>query len=177
VAAFAVATDLDRAWSAIGLAGVHCDCAPPLAPCETGLTHIELVDHARGTGWIVARCVELDRRHGPARFVLDGGGPLASLKDEMVAAGLDLIVTGTRDVAASFGLFMDALTGRTLRHGPQPELEEAVRSAQARPCGVDGGQAFGRKASGSDITPLEVVSLAHWAAVTAPSVNVLNSIW
>lgn len=176
VAAFAVATDMDRAWSAVGAAGPSCECIPPLPACDVDTVHVEMVDHQRGTGWVVDRCVALNARHGPARFVVDGGGPAASLIPDLEAASLTVVVASTRDVARSYGLFMDAVTDRTLRHGPDPELAEAVKSARTRPCG-DGGSAFGRKASGSDITPLEVVSLAHWAAVTTPRVNVLNSIW
>jgi hypothetical protein len=176
VTAFAVATDPDRAWSAIGAAGPHCICTVPEAACAEGLTHVELVDHLAGTGWIVDRCVYLNETHGPARFVVDGGGPAASLITELEQAGLTVVAATTKDVARSYGLFMDALAGATLRHGPDSHLLDAVKAAKTRPCG-DGGQAFGRKASGSDITPLEVVSLAHWAAVTQPRLNVLNSIW
>lgn len=178
VSAFAVATDPDRTWSAIGIAGPFCDCVVPLERCSGDRVHVESVAHDRGTGWVVARCVALNASHGPAKFVVDGGAgnPAATLIPEMEAAGLDVVVANARDVARSYGLFMDGLAERTVIHGPQPELAEAVKAARTRPCG-DGGSAFGRKASGSDITPLEVVSLAHWAAVTAPKVNVLSSIW
>jgi hypothetical protein len=174
---FAVATDPEREWSAIGAAGTGaCSCTPPLAPCMVP-THIEVVAHDRDTDWLLARCRALDAEHGPARFVIDGGGPAGSLIDEFEAAfGKRLTVANTRDVARAYGLFMDALSSRSLRHGPQENLGAAVRAAKTRPCG-DGGQAFGRKASGADITPLEVVALAHWAHETHGPVAVLNTIW
>lgn len=179
VEAFAVATDPGREWSAIGAAGPSCECEPPMAPCEATATAVELVEHARDTGWVVPRCRELSARHGSPRFVVDGGGPAASLIPELERAGLRVLVARTQDVARSFGLFVDAVKGAdgpALRHGPQQELTDAVRVAKTRPCG-DGGTAFGRKASDSDITPIEAVSLAHWAAVTAPKVDILRSIW
>jgi hypothetical protein len=167
VAAFAVDVAVDRQSAAIGTAGKRAD----------GLVHVEVVDHHRGTGWVVGRCVELDGRHGPCSFVVDKGGPAASLIPDMKAAGLAVVEVGTGEVAASYGLFVDALAGRTLRHGPQPELDAAADGAKTRPCG-DGGFAFGRKASGADISPLVAVSLAHWAAVTETGdLNPINNVW
>ena len=176
VHAFAVAVDPDRVWSAIGMAGPHCSCSPPQAQCTPGLVHVESVNHARGSGWVVDRCVALDQRHGPAQFVVDEGGPAGSLITELESRGLSVVRVKLSDVKHSYGLFMDALAQGTLRHGPQASLLEAVKSAKTRSVG-DGALAFGRKPSGADITELEAVSLAHWAAVTVPKVNILNSIW
>lgn len=167
VSAFAVEIDIDRAWSAIGIAGRRADA----------LVHVETVDHRPGTGWLVARAVELNKRHGPAPFVVDRGGPAAGLIRDLRDAGLDVVEVGTAEVAHAYALLVDAVTEKSLRHGPQPDsLDLAVESAKTRPCG-DGGQAFGRRASGGSISSLVSVSLAHRVAVVGIDMSAVNNVW
>lgn len=176
VGAFGVEISLDRASASIGAAGPMCTCTVPALPCTTGLTHVETIDHGRGVAWIVPRCVELNERHGPALFVVDSGGPGSTLAQELEEAGLQVIVTSASDIGTACAGLVDAVADGTVTHGPQPELDGAVRGAKKRPLG-DGRFAFGRKASAVDITPLVAVTLAHWAATTRPAFNILNSIW
>lgn len=176
VDAFGVEVSIDRATASIGAAGPLCECEPPSLPCDTDVIHVETVDHGRGIGWVVPRCVELNARHGPVSFVVDSRGPAASLIDELEAAGLTVIVTSAADIGKACAGFVDAVTEKTVCHGPQPELDAAVRGAKRRPLG-DGSFAFGRKVSSVDISPLVAVTLAHWVAANRPTLNVLNSIW
>lgn len=165
--AFAVEVSLDRGMAAIGVAGARSD----------GLTHVEAVDVQRGTGWVVPRCVELDARHGPSVWVIDGGGPANSLIGDLEEAGLKVLVAQTRDVGIACAGFVDAVTQGQLRHGPQPELDAAVAGAKKRPLG-DGAFAFGRKASSVDISCLQAVTLAHWAAIThTEDRSPVNNVW
>jgi len=167
VSAFAVEVSLDRSVAAIGMAGVRLD----------GFTHIEAIEQHRGTGWVVARCQELDAAHGPVVFAVDGGGPANSLIGDLEAAGLKVVVAQTRDVGIACAGFVDAVEQGTVRHGPQPELASAVAGAKKRPLG-DGAFAFGRKASGVDISALQAVTLAHWAATTHLSdMSPINNVW
>jgi len=175
VAAFGVEVSLDRASAAIGMAGPSCTCVPPLARCPDGVVFVESVERGRGTDWVVPRCVELNAAD-PAPFVVDSGGPAATLVGELEAAGLTVIVTSTTDIGVACAGFVDAVAQSTLSHGPQQDLDVAVRGARKRPLG-DGRFAFGRKASDVDISPLVAVTLAHWAAVNRPPVNILNSVW
>jgi len=138
--------------------------------------HVEAVERRRGTDWLVARCAELNAVHGPAVFVIDSGGPAATFQNDLEAAGLRVLVTSTTDIGVACALISDAVTQGTVSHGPQPELDSAVAGARKRPLG-DGRFAFGRKASNVDISPLVAVTLAHWAAVGRPPVDVLQSIW
>lgn len=149
-ACFAVEVSLDRAWGTIGVAGPSGDRA-----------HVEMVDRRRGTGWMVDRCQELEVKYNRPQFVVDGGGPAASLIPELEKAGLWLTVADTRDVAAAYAGLVDALEQGQLVHGPQADVDQAVISGIARPVG-DGATALGRKASGVDITPLVSVTLALW---------------
>lgn len=152
VRAFAVEVSLDRAWASVGAAG----------PTSDGRIAVELVDRRRGTGWVVDRCKEL-ARHGVAQFVVDGGGPASSLIPDMQSAGLSVLVINARDVAAACAGIVDAAAQRTICHGPQADLEEAVLGAAKRPLG-DGAFAFGRKISTVDIDAFLAVTLAYWAA-------------
>lgn len=165
--AFAVEVSLDRAKAAIGVSGCRAD----------GHQHIELVDCRRGTEWVVPRCVELDARHGPVTWVIDGGGPANSLIEPLEAAGLKVLLAQTRDVGIACAGLVDAVAQATVRHGPQPELDQAVAGAKKRPLG-DGAFAFGRKASTVDISALQAVTLALWA-VTHPLADMspINNVW
>jgi hypothetical protein len=151
MSSFAVEVDLDRAFASIGAAGKRAD----------GRTHLEVVDRRRGTAWVLDRCVALDALHGPAQFVVDGGGGAADLIGELEAAGLHVVTAGAGDVAAATAGLIDAVNEGAVAHGPQPELDAAVAGARRRPW-RDGGFAFGRRASDVDVTPLVAVTLARW---------------
>lgn len=168
VDAFAVEVSLDRGVSAIGMAGRRSD----------GLMHVESISKDRGTGWVVARCLELDRAHGPAVFVIDSGGPANSLIADLEMAGLKVVSATTRDVGIACADLVDAIEQKTLRHGPQQSLRLAVVGAKKRPLG-DGAFAFGRKASGVEIADLQAVALAHWAATNKQSddMSPINNVW
>jgi hypothetical protein len=166
VGAFAVEVTLDRSNASIAMAGKRSD----------GLMHVESIEKRRGTGWIVERCAELNKAHGPAAFVIDGGGPANSLISELKAARLTVIVAQTKEVGMACADLTDAIEQKTLRHGPQRDLRAAVNGAKKRPVG-DGAFAFGRKASGIDISELQAVALAHWAAINhAVDMSAINNI-
>lgn len=161
VAAFGVAVAIDRAFSAIGAAGLREDEAP----------HLELVEHRRGTGWVVDRCVELDANHPGATFVIDGGGPAASLIEPMQNCGLTVVVLNLKDVARACGWLVDKVKERAIYHGPDPILETAVAIAKWRDAGDQ--KVFGRRISTADISSLESVTLA---AHILPSVTPLDDV-
>jgi hypothetical protein len=160
--AFGVATSLDRTFSAIAAAGTRPDGKP----------HLEVVEYRRGTGWLLARCVELDDDNGGVTFVIDGGGPAQTLIEPLQNAGLTVIVLGTRDIATATSWVIDAVRERDVFHGPQPELDAAVLGATLRDIG-DGQRAFKRRGSSVDICPLEAVTCA---AHVLPTVTPLDSV-
>jgi hypothetical protein len=159
---FAVETAPDRSWTSISAVGTR----------EDGLRHVELVERRRGVAWAVPRCVELDKVHGPTQWVVDGGGPAHDLIGPLQDEGLEVITAGTRDVADAYARIVDLTEQGGYRHGPQPDLLDAVKVAKKRPCG-DGGSAFGRRVSGADISPIVTVSLALWAADLVTSDQIL----
>lgn len=153
ITAFGVEVAKDRSSASIGACG----------PREDGNLHLEVVDR-RGRDWLtwlLSRCLELNTAWQPAAFVVDEGGPAASLIPEFEAAGLTVLATTTADVAAASVWMVDAVRQGTFRHGPQRELDIAVAGARKRRF-RDGGFAFGRAASDIDISPLVAVTLAAW---------------
>lgn len=147
--AFAYDVSPDRSTAAICAAGLR----------EDGLVHVEVVDHRRGTGWLVERLRELRERHETAGVWCDGKGPAATLADD-VSAGQ----TSAADYVAACGELFDRVDQGTLRHLGTPELEAALRGARKRSL-VD-AWVWSRSSSSVDITPLVAATLAVRAAVS-----------
>jgi hypothetical protein len=152
--AFAVAVDgREGRRGAIGVAGRRAD----------GLLHAELADYRPGTSWIVPRLAEMYREHG-GTVVVDAAGYEGSLIQPLEAAGVPVTKPASRDVAAAFGQFCDAVTdSKSLRHLGQAPLDAAVAAAAVRDVG-DAGRTWGRRVAAGDISPLVAVTLAAWAA-------------
>ncbi len=159
---YAVDVNPDRTWGAIAVAGRRTD----------GLTQIAVVEHARGSGWLVERCAELHEQNPDALFVLDARGPAASLVAELEALGIkhlsprtsrwSLILASTEDYGNACAGFFDAVIGGRLRYpAPQPELDDALATARRQTLG-DRWKWARRSATGSDISPLVAVTLAAW---------------
>lgn len=144
----------DGVFVSIGMTGLRRD----------GLRHVEHIERRRGFLGLVERCVQLNEKHGPVPFAVEAKGGLKDLILPLREAGLDVRLAAAEDLpTAAKGLVEDLNTGQ-LMHGPQPELDDAVRAAKWRSVG-DGISTFGRRRSASDISPLYAVTFAHWVAV------------
>jgi hypothetical protein len=151
--AFDVSPNRERA--AIGVAGTRPD----------GLGHLEVVDHRRGTSWVVDRLVRLGNDHSPLAIICDKASPAASLVPELTKRGVEVELVSSADQASACGLLFDAVEQGRVRHIGQGELTAAIRGAGKRPLGD--AWAWSRKASGVDISPLVAVTLAWWGLATA----------
>ncbi|GAA2929777.1 terminase [Streptomyces enissocaesilis] len=147
--AFAVDTTPERSHSAICVAGPSGDA-----------THVEVVDHRPGTGWVVERMVELQEKWGPRAIVVDPGGPAGSLIPDLERAGLQIAQPKTREVAQACGQFYDAVSDQSLVHLDQAPLATALAGADKRPLGD--AWAWARRGVSTDISPLVAVTLARW---------------
>jgi hypothetical protein len=165
MAVFAVEIDLNRIWVSIGAAGRRAD----------GRVHVELVERRRGTDWLLDFCLELEEKHGPARFAIAGDGPAKTEVDDFKAAGLLVDRLDANDIAKACADMVDAVNQGTVVHGPQPKLDEAIRGMKKRSLG-DGAFAFSRKNSDADVTPFVAVTLARYAAVEF-DYDVLESVY
>jgi hypothetical protein len=157
--AFAIDATPGGTHTAIGMAGLR----------EDGLGHGELIDHRRGTGWVVERAVELKERWAPLPFVVDPRGPAGFLIPDLEAAGVEVTKTSAGDVgAATDGLIAacGAAEGdeSTVRFRPHPALDAAVAGADTKPLGD--GRKWDRRSPSTDISPLVAVTLARWGLTT-----------
>jgi hypothetical protein len=143
----------DRSFASIGIGGRRAG----------GGWHVELVDRRPGTGWAVARIVELHSKWQPSEVVCDGNGPAASLIGPLAKAGIDVKVTTAKELAQACGATYDAFEEHEAHHLDQEELNAAIKGAAKRPLGD--AFAWSRKSSSVDIGPLVVVSLALWQAM------------
>lgn len=145
---YAVELDKDGAFAAIGSAGRRDDAK----------MHVEHVLQQRGTRGLVERCVALNDEHGPAVFVIDGGGPAARLIPDLEAAGLYVVRMGVADVVEAAGELVDMVDEDMVVHGPQFELERAVEVVRKRTIS-ERGFAFTRTA---ESLPILCAAFAAW---------------
>lgn len=140
----------DRSYGAVAVAGKRSD----------GLTHVEVIDHKRGTDWMVQRVKELIERHTVAGVVCDARGPAGSLMTDMKNAGVAVEPMSTAEHVQGCGQFFDLAQQERLRHIAQPALRMALKGAKQRPLGD--AWAWHRQNSTVDISPLVAVTLALW---------------
>jgi phage terminase large subunit-like protein len=140
----------DQSKASIGLAGWRPD----------GLLHGEVADYRPGTSWVVPRLTEMNERHDPLAVVVDEAGHEAVIIKDLQAAGIPVMKIGTRGVTQAYAeLIEDVTDSKRFRHRGQPDLDDAMAVAIPRDVG-DGGQAWGRRKSGGDISPVVSVTNA-----------------
>jgi hypothetical protein len=144
---FGVATDPDRSWSAV--------CAAWRRP--DGAVQLLLGDDYRPDAtWVPSRVAELRSRYG-GRVLVD-----AASKGLVPGA----VETTFPDRAKADNALYDAVLLGTVRHGNEPALNTAVRTARWRT--VNETRVLDRKGS-ADISPLVAASLALHGLTTAPA--------
>lgn len=100
---------------------------------------VMLVETGTSTGWVVDRCADVTGRWG-GRVVL--GGAAESLLPDLTARRVPTQLLTGREFVKACGLVDDAVTGQTVRHFNQPDLNEAVRVARWRTVGTAGERAW-----------------------------------
>lgn len=145
---FAVDVTPDKAWTSIAVAGLRSDGRP----------YVEVVEHARGTGWAPKRLVEIRQRWN-ARILADLSGPAGSLDADCRALGLELEAVSAREVAQACGFLYDATVEHRLVHRPDVVLDAALAGAVKRDV-ADGAWCWSRKNSTVVISPLVAATIA-----------------
>jgi phage terminase large subunit-like protein len=148
---FAVEVAVDQASASIAVCGAVPDGRPRVALVATG----------RGDRWVVKHCVDI----GVTEVALDAHGPAGALIADFEAAGVTVVVAGTRDVAQACGLLQSMIQGKALVNIGDGPLDAAVKAARKRNLG-DGPWLIGRSASGEDVSPIQAVNLALWLWTT-----------
>lgn len=151
---FAVDANPERASAAIAVAGRR---------ESDELGHVEVVDARPGTGWLLERIVELNRRHKPRAWVLDPASSAGSLIPKLLERGIEPDLVSGRELAQACGAFYEAVVeSAAFRHLGQRELNTALMGARKRPLGD--AWAWHRRRSDIDISPLVAATLA-WHGV------------
>jgi len=164
---FALEVTQERTFGTVAIAGARSD----------GATHVEVVDHRTGTGWIVERLVELQRKWNPAAIIVDPSGPANSLIEPLTAAGVTTIQPSMRDVSVATGQFIDGVRQAKVRQVGGVPLIAAVAGAQLQPLGD--AWRWARKGPSVDISPLVACTLAAWGQANFGRnvYDVLQSVW
>lgn len=108
---FGLDTTPERTHSSIAAVGLRAD----------GDLHGEVVDHAPGTSWLVARAVELERRWKPTYWAIDAGGAAGFVIPALEAEGLTVKSLTTRNVGQAYGMFRSAASSEERGEAPESE--------------------------------------------------------
>lgn len=147
----------DRSTAAVAMAGRRVDGRP----------HIEVVEHAADTGWVIPKVVELVSKWQPSAVVVDRNSPAAALVPELLRQlpYLSPTLMSSSQMAQACGQLydgaVDPLHPTSYRHLGDPLLEQALAGADRRILGD--AWAWRRKTSTSDICPLVAVTAALWS--------------
>lgn len=151
-----VEVNLDRSSTTIGAAWMI-----------DGRPHVQIVEQAPGTSWVVARTKVLAEKYGVPLVVVDSRD--TALIPELETAGLKVEkVAGVERAAACSGLF-DRVMASSVTHNGEPAVTQAL--ALARWKGTEGARTF---TSTGDISALYAVTYAlhglTTVAVAPPSI-------
>jgi hypothetical protein len=171
VAALGVAVDPDRVWISVGSCSTdpvpHVGAVSVVRDGQPVVLRMRL-DTERS--FVVSELARIQRELG-VPVVVDRKGGADVLQNELEDAGVDVTWASRDDYAAGVGLLYDSVAAREVVHGDYLELNDAVRAAAK--------QKFGDRwvwaRYGGDISMLEAVTWAHWAAVNIPAYDLLDS--
>lgn len=118
-----------------------------------------------GTSWIIAYL----RSHAAEKVVIDGAAGATLLTDDMKQAEVrcKAIMPTVKDFTSANALFEQNLFDGKIRHMAQPSMVQIISNSEHRAIGTGGGYGYTSILEGADVTLLEAVSLAHWAAAQA----------
>lgn len=143
----------ERDWASVGLAG----------DIPGAQAWLENVAHEPGTDWVVSHLVKLRSMFGGELVALDGTGPAGSLQPALEEAGFTVRRLSAREVIDACGAIYDAALAGVIRHGNDPDVDQALKTAAKRGSGDAWRWVRGR--SLDDITPLYAMTLALYVHV------------
>lgn len=146
------------------------DCAPDASRAslvaawrdERGVGHVEVVDARAGTSWVareayrVARKYRVPVAYDPIGANVDPAEALTRARPSIKTAPMTF-----RDMQGGAARLVKDIRERTLAHGQQPDLDDAVAGASWRQVG-DNGRLFGRRKSTADVSALVAATAALW---------------
>lgn len=133
---------------------------------DDGKIFVEAIDCQsvrNGSGWILdfLRAVNPSVR----KIIIDGANRQSLLEAEIKECRIKAPVLPTvQQVIVANASFEKALYARSLCHMAQPSVVQAVSNCERRAIGTNGGFGFKSIRDGVDISLLDSIILAHWAA-------------
>jgi hypothetical protein len=128
---------------------------------DDGNLHIEVVQAARGTDWIIPWLVERKKTWLSGVAVQKTGAPASGMVEDMRRAGIPVVEWGPGlEVVGHTGAFYDQICEHTIFHRPSPVLDRAAASGVSR--NVGDGFIFDRRNSQVDVSPLIACVAAAW---------------
>jgi len=128
---------------------------------------VELAAYLEGTDPTTA-VLRLQAERTVLAVVVDPRSPAATTIELLTDAGVRVTELSTHDLAVAHGQFLDTLAAGRLKHAGQPELTAAVRHGTQRPLG--GADAWQRRGTAVDVSPLAAATLAVWALLRRPAI-------
>ena len=141
---------------------------------ETGV-HVELVGAHSGSmqaGVASLAAWLAERKDSTALYAIAGQAGAAALSDALVANGVSrraVHVASAGEYFTANTLFHDAVRDRTVTHlatEGQQALDDSIAVSDKKQVGASGSWRWTATTPDGDETPVEAVSLAHWAAKT-----------
>ena len=128
-----------------------------------GKWQVELVYQASGVAWVPAWLKEQLQGDRVRGVVFDEQcSALMAIMGDLTAAGVRPTLTKWADMKQACSGLMSGVVEGSTKHSGQQQLTYAVSQAGKRES--EGGWAWSRRNSSSDITPVVAITLAHWGA-------------
>jgi hypothetical protein len=127
---------------------------------EDGNLHIEVIQAARGTDWVIDwLAARKDRYVGVA--VQKMSAPVSGMIPDLKRAGVKVVEWGPGlELQSGCALFFDGICDHAIYHRPQPVLDRAAASGAARRVGD--AWIFDRRNSPVDVAPIIACAAAVW---------------
>lgn len=154
----------DRSRAAVGVAGARVG----------GGYLVEVIESRPGTRWVPEFVAEVYQRNGGEGVAVDPGSAAGALIPDLEALGVPVLTMSGRQHAQACGALVDRVPTGEVFHLGQPELDDAVADAKARPLGD--AWLWDRRRSDSQIHPLVAVTLAFGALLALPEVEQESSV-
>jgi hypothetical protein len=154
-AALGLALDRDRVWLSLGAASSA--EVPHLGAVRRGR-----LDRDRDA--MLQEVARITKERG-IPVAIDGGGPAESLIEPLEDLDVTVVRASLDDYIQACAELFDAVEAGQVEHGNYDDLNAAVTAAGWRPVGDR--RVWSRKAG--DVTMLEAVTLARWAAANVPT--------
>ena len=131
---------------------------------------VELLYQAPGVAWVPAWLVEQVATRKVGAIVVDQQcAALASIATELQKARLRVTYTDWAQMRSACAGIMTGIVDGSVHHSGQAQLTTALSQAGKRD--AEGGWAWSRRTSASDITPIVAATLALWGARTPRKVK------